>query len=214
MLNIKTFQFNFFQENTYIVSDQTQECVIIDCGAFFDTERKAIVDYLNEQDLKPVHLLCTHGHLDHCFGNNTISEVYGLYPEVHAEDEFLAADLAKQAADFLNVPYSYPTPPIGHFLSDGEMISFGTHQLKVLHTPGHTPGGVSFYCEAEKTVFTGDTLFRMSVGRTDFERSSWQQLLQSLRDVLSRLPDDTVVYSGHGPQTSIGAERKNNPYFK
>jgi glyoxylase-like metal-dependent hydrolase (beta-lactamase superfamily II) len=214
MLNIKTFQFNFFQENTYIVSDQTQECVVIDCGAFFDTERKAVVDYLHEKKLKPVRLLCTHGHLDHCFGNSTISEAFDLYPEVHAEDEFLAADLAKQAADFLNVSYSYPTPPIGHFLSDGEIVSFGTHQLKVLHTPGHTPGGVSFYCEAEKTVFTGDTLFRMSVGRTDFERSSWQQLLQSLRDVLSKLPDDTVVYSGHGPRTSIGDERRVNPYFK
>jgi len=214
MLNVKTFQFNLLQENTYIVSDETLDCVIIDCGAFFDSEREAIVTYIKERQLRPVHLLCTHGHLDHCFGNDTIYSVFGLKPELHADDEFLAGDLTKQAADFFNVPYNHPTPPIGHFLSEGDIITFGSHEFRVLHTPGHTPGGVSFYCEAEKVVFTGDTLFRLSVGRTDFERSSWQQLLLSLRNVLSQLPPDTAVYSGHGPKTTIGAERRENPYMR
>ena len=214
MLDIKTFQFNLLQENTYIVSDETRQCVIIDCGAFFDSERKAIVTYLNDQHLQPVRLLCTHGHLDHCFGNDTIYDAFGLKPELHAEDEFLAADLTKQAADMFGMPYNRPTPPIGRFLSDGDRISFGSHELRVLHTPGHTPGGVSFYCEAEKVLFTGDTLFRMSVGRTDFERSSWQQSLSSLRHVISPLPDDTTVYCGHGPKTAVGDERKANPYLR
>lgn len=214
MLDIKTFQFNLLQENTYIVSDETRQCVIIDCGAFFDSEREAIVAFLHNQHLQPVHLLCTHGHLDHCFGNDTIYEAFGLKPELHADDEFLAADMAKQSADFFNVPYNHPTPPIGHFLSDGDIITFGSHEFRVLHTPGHTPGGVSFYCEAEKVLFSGDTLFRMSVGRTDFEGSSWQQLLLSLRHVLSPLPNDTMVYCGHGPETTIGDERRDNPYFR
>lgn len=214
MLNIKTFQFNPLQENTYVVSDETQECVIIDCGAFYDTERRALLNYLSEQQLNPVHLLCTHGHLDHCFGNDTVYDAYALKPELHADDEFLARDMAAQAADFFGMDYEHPTPPIGHFLSDGEIVRFGVHQLKVLHTPGHTPGGLTYYSEEEKVAFTGDTLFRMSVGRTDFERGSWQQLLESLRNVISLLPADTVVYPGHGPLTTIGEEQQMNPYLR
>ncbi len=214
MLDIKIFQFNPLQENTYIVSDSSCECVIIDCGAFYDAERKAILQYLKDNRLKPVHLLCTHGHLDHCFGNDTIYEACHLQPELHAADEFLAGDMAKQAADFFGMPYDRPTPPIGRFLSAGDLITFGTHQLKVLHTPGHTPGGILFYCEEERVVFTGDTLFRMSVGRTDFEGSSWQQMVQSLRTVVSQLPAETVAYPGHGPKTTIGEEKLMNPYLR
>lgn len=214
MLEIKTFCCNMLQENTYVVSDDSGECVIIDCGAYDDAERQAIVRYVNEERLKPVHLLCTHGHLDHCFGNDTIYDAFGLQPELHANDEFLAKDLAQQAADFFGLPYDHPTPPIGRFLAKGDVITFGTHQLEVLHTPGHTPGGVCFYCQEEQVVFTGDTLFRMSVGRTDFERGSWEALLNSLRTVISQLPDDTTVYCGHGPQTTIGEEKRMNPYLR
>lgn len=214
MIDVKTFQFNLLQENTYIVSDDTRQCVIIDCGAYFDGERSALLQYLTQKQLTPVRLLCTHGHLDHCFGNDTVHAAYGLCPEVHADDYFLVSDLAKQALDFFNVDYPRPTPPVGPFLQDGQLIPFGTHQLQVLHTPGHSPGGVLFYCAEEKVVFTGDTLFRMSVGRTDFDRSSWQQLLHSLRTVVSRLPDDTLVYSGHGPTTTIGDEKRMNPYMR
>ncbi len=213
MLGIKTFVCNMLQENSYVVSDETKECVIIDCGAYYDAERQAIVDYIKENGLVPRHLLCTHGHLDHCFGNDAIFEAFQLKPELHAEDEFLAKDLSQQAADFFGIPYHRPTPPIGHFLEKGEKVSFGSHAFTVLHTPGHTPGGICFYCEEEKTVFTGDTLFRMSVGRTDFERGSWEALLNSLRNVMSKLPDDTEVYCGHGPKTLMGEEKAMNPYL-
>ncbi len=213
MLEIKTFVCNMLQENSYVVSDETGDCVIIDCGAFYDSERRAIVNCIRENGLKPQHLLCTHGHLDHCFGNDSIYDAFGLKPELHADDEFLAKDLTKQAADMFGFPFDHPTPPIGHFLEVGELVSFGSHQLEVLHTPGHTPGGICFYCKEEKTVFTGDTLFRMSVGRTDFERGSWEALLNSLRNVLSKLPDDTMAYCGHGPKTLIGEEKRMNPYF-
>lgn len=214
MLNVKTFSCNMLQENTYILGDDTKECVIIDCGAFYDAERKAIVQYIRDNGLRPVRLLCTHGHLDHCFGCDTIQGAFGLLPEIHSADEFLVRDLSKQAADFFGMPYDHPTPPVGHFFAHGEKITFGNHQLEVLPTPGHTPGGVSFYCADEKLLFTGDTLFRMSVGRTDFERSSWADLLLSLRNVLSNLPDDITVYPGHGPKTTIGEEKRMNPYMR
>lgn len=213
MLNIKTFVCNMLQENTYVVNDESLECVIIDCGAYYDNERLSIVNYINDNHLKPVHLLCTHGHLDHCFGNDSIYDSFGLLPEIHAADEFLACDLTEQANTMFGMPYNRPTPPLGRFLEDNQTVEFGNHQFQVLHTPGHTPGGVSFYCSDEKVVFTGDTLFRMSVGRTDFERGSWEDLLNSLRTVISSLPDDTIVYSGHGPLTNIKQEKNMNPYL-
>ena len=213
-MTLKTFEFNSLQENTYVVSDDTHDCVIIDCGAYFPQERLAILNYIKAERLRPVHLLCTHGHLDHCFGNDTIYDAYGLKPELHAADAFLAADLSKQAADFFGIDYDHPTPPMGPHFTDGDIITFGSHELRVLHTPGHTPGGVCFYCEAEHLIFTGDTLFRMSIGRTDFEGSSWQSMLQSLRTVIAPLPPETIVYSGHGPRTTIGDEKRMNPYLR
>ena len=114
----------------------------------------------------------------------------------------------------IGIDYQREVPPTGHLLKAGEIITFGTHQFTVLSTPGHTPGGVCFYCEAEKVVFTGDTLFRMSVGRTDFDRGSWEQLMKSLTTVIAHLPADTTAYCGHGPQTTIGDEFRYNPYLR
>ncbi len=213
MLQIKNFVCNTLQENSYVVSDETSEAVIIDCGAYFDDERKAIVNYILERNLKPTHLLCTHGHFDHCFGNDTIWHEYGLKPEVMAEDEWLM-DIKSQMKSMMGIDYQREVPPTGHLLKAGEIITFGTHQFTVLSTPGHTPGGVCFYCEAEKVVFTGDTLFRMSVGRTDFDRGSWEQLMKSLTTVIAHLPADTTAYCGHGPQTTIGDELRYNPYLR
>ena len=201
------------QENTYIVSDETREAVIIDCGAYYDAERKAIVNYLKNNTLKPVHLLCTHGHFDHNFGNDTIYREFGLKPEVAAEDEGWM-DLRKQVRDMMGIDYEFEVPPVGRLLADGDVINFGTHQLKVLSTPGHSRGSVTFYCEAEQTAFSGDTLFQMSVGRTDFEGGSWNEMLNSLKHVLGVLPAETKVYPGHGEPTTIGYERQYNPYMR
>jgi glyoxylase-like metal-dependent hydrolase (beta-lactamase superfamily II) len=212
MLNIKTFCFNPLQENTYIVSDDTRECVIIDCGAYYDAEREALVNYIDTNNLNPRHLLATHGHFDHNFGIDTVFAHWGLKTEVSASDEWLITDIPGQfeAMAGIRLEREYPSPD--HFFADDEVISFGTHQLQILPTPGHTPGGVTFYCQDEQVAFTGDTLFRMSIGRTDFERGSYEDMKQSLRK-LSQLPADTTVYTGHGPATTIGDEMKNNPYF-
>ena len=214
MLNIKTFCFNLLQENTYVVSDDSLECVIIDCGAYYDAEREALVNYINDNHLKPVHLLCTHGHFDHNFGINTVYDTWGLKPEIAADDEWLITNLSGQFYDMAGIKLRWTYPEPGHFFTADEVISFGTHQLQILRTPGHTPGGVTFYCAQEKAAFTGDTLFRMSIGRTDFERGSYEDILKSLGKVLAQLPADTTVYPGHGPVTTISNELSYNPYLK
>lgn len=214
MITVKKFVCNPLQENTYVVSDDSRECVVIDCGAFFDDERKAIVSYINTQQLKPVRLLCTHGHFDHIFGCDTIFDAYGLQPEVHSDDAYLTDDVNAQVKQMLGADLQLQMPAVGHYLADGEVIAFGHHQLKVLHTPGHTPGGVVFYCEQERTAFSGDTLFRMSIGRTDFEKGSYEQIIDSLHNVIAKLPADTTVYTGHGPLTVVGEEVAMSPYFR
>ncbi len=212
MLHIERFQCNMLQENCYVVSDETQECVIIDCGAFYPEERKAIVNYIKENHLTPKHLIVTHGHLDHNFGNDTIYKEFGLKPEVAAEDENLMKHLKQQAETFYQLNLDYDFPPIGKFFEEGEMIQFGNHELEIIHTPGHSRGSVTFYCKEEKVAFTGDTLFHNSIGRTDFTGGSMFQIINSLR-YLSQLPDDTKVLPGHGDYTSIGEELAHNPYM-
>lgn len=214
MIEIKTFECNMLQENCYIVSDSTQEAVIIDCGAYDDHERAAIISYLRDNQLKLRHVLCTHGHLDHCFGNDTLFKEFGLQPEIHKNDLFLAEDMARQAHDFFNVEYNRPTPPVGHNLNNNEIITFGEHQLKVIHTPGHSPGSVTFYCAEEHVAFTGDTLFHMSIGRTDFEGSSWKDMAVSLKTLTHQLPPETEIYSGHGAKTTMQNELKSNLYLR
>ena len=213
MLTIKTFPFNLLQENTYVVSDETRDCVIIDCGAYDDDERKAITDYISSQGLKPCRLLATHGHWDHNLGIDTIYQTYGLQVEAAKEDEFIITDIPRNFQSIIGAPLRREYPPVGRFFAPNEVIRFGNHSLQVLTTPGHSPGSVVFYCAEEHTAFTGDTLFRMSVGRTDFEGGSYEDLMNSLANVLAKLPDETTILPGHGPQSTIGYEKKYNPYM-
>ena len=213
MMNIRRFACNMLQENCYVVSDDTRECVIIDCGAFYPEERTAIVEYIRNNQLTPIHLLVTHGHLDHNFGNNTIYEEFGLKPEVSEQDNYLMQSLNRQGEAMYGLKLEYDFPAVGKYLVANEVITFGNHKLRVLTTPGHSRGCVCFVCDAEKTVFTGDTLFRMSVGRTDFEGGSTQQIIDSLHR-LAKLPDETIVYPGHGPESTIGDEKQYNPYMR
>ena len=214
MIDVRTFQCNMLQENCYVVSDDTLEAVVIDPGAFYDNEQKAINQYIDEKGLKLKHVLCTHAHFDHIFGANALYTAYGLKPKLHAADRFLYDSASRQASMMLGVPVQLDMPPAAATsLTDGQSIGFGSHTLRVLHTPGHSPGGVFFYCAEERIAFSGDTLFRMSVGRTDLQQGSWKDLMQSLKDVVAKLPADTVVYTGHGPRTRIGDEVSMNPYF-
>lgn len=212
MINIKRFTCNMLAENCYVVSDETKQAVIIDCGAFYQEGFSGINNYL--KTLNPTHLLCTHGHFDHCMGNGLVYKAYGLKPEVHHEDDFLMEGMAEQTRDILGVSLPFEVPPVGRYFSDDDTITFGSHELKILHTPGHTPGGVVFYCKSEQVAFTGDTLFRMSIGRTDFERGSYEQMMTSLKHLKQALPGNTKLYPGHGPESLMADETMYNPYFK
>ena len=214
MITIKRFTCNMLAENCYVVSDDTNEAVIIDCGVMYEDEGTAIIQYIRDNNLNPLHLLCTHGHFDHCMGNGAIYKEFHLKPEVHHEDQYLMENMAQQTADILGVALPMEVPPVGKYLSDSDVITFGNHTLHILHTPGHTLGGVTYYCKEEGIAFSGDTLFRMSIGRTDFEGGSYEQIVHSLQDVLAKLPADTKVYPGHGPETTIADEIRYNPYMR
>lgn len=213
MMEIKTFVCNMLEENCYVVSDETKECVIIDCGAFYGEERDAIVRYIDNNQLKPVHLLATHGHLDHNFGNNTILEHYGLKPEVAEGDRNMMNNYNQQAQKFFGMQLNFELPEAGSVITDNQDITFGNHKLNVIPTPGHSKGSVTFYCKEENVAFTGDTLFQQSIGRTDLHGGSMMQIIQSLR-ILAQLPDETVVKPGHGNDTTIGRELESNPFME
>lgn len=213
MIKIKPFAFNLLQENTYVVSDDSLDCIIIDCGAYYDDERKAITEYISSQGLKPRRLLATHGHWDHNLGIDTIYQTYGLQVEAALEDEFIITDIPRNFQSIIGAPLRREYPAVGRFFDEDEIIRFGSHELQVLKTPGHSPGSVVFYCKQEHIAFTGDTLFRMSVGRTDFEGGSHEALMNSLHNVLAKLPPETVILPGHGPKSTIGEEMKYNPYM-
>jgi hydroxyacylglutathione hydrolase len=212
MMDIKRFVCNMLEENCYVVSDETQECIIIDCGAQYPEEQQAITKYIDDNKLTPRHLIVTHGHIDHNFGNRAIYEAYGLKPEASADDMSLMESLKEQAQSIAGITLDHDLPPVGKYLTEQDVISFGHHQFTILKTPGHSRGSVFYYCEAERVTFSGDTLFRHSIGRTDFAGGSMFQMIQSLR-MISQLPDDVKVYPGHGDATTIGTELAENPYL-
>jgi glyoxylase-like metal-dependent hydrolase (beta-lactamase superfamily II) len=200
------------QENCYVVNDDTKECIIIDCGAYWEEEKTAIVDYIRDNQLVPKHLIATHAHIDHNFGNAKIYEEFGLKPEVHASDEELMSKLDWQAESIAGIHLDYKMPPVGKYLTTKDKIEFGNHIFTIIETPGHSSGSVFFYCENEHVAFSGDTLFRHSIGRTDFEGGSKFMIIQSLR-IICQLPDNTRILPGHGEETTIGLELAGNPYL-
>lgn len=213
MIDIKHFSCNMLQENCYVISDETKECIIIDCGAYSSDERKAIVEYIRTNSLKPVRLISTHGHLDHNFGNNTISEEFGITPEVSVADAHLLDKAAKEAEAFYGVKLDYELPKAKATLQANDIIRYGNQKLMVLETPGHTLGSVTFYDKENDLIFSGDTLFKNTIGRSDLESGNMLQIIQSLR-MLAQLPDKTKVLPGHGPLTTIGEELAHNPYME
>lgn len=214
MIHIQRFVCNDFQENCYVVSDETAEAVIVDCGAFYEEERSAIVKYIADNKLKPVRLIVTHGHVDHNFGNDTIYDHYGLKPEMSAKDEFLYNKLKEQAMLFCGIEYKNKIVPVGRFYKEDDTIQFGSHAFTIIPTPGHTPGGVMYYCNEEKTAFSGDTLFRYSIGRTDFEGGSYDDIIKSIKHIAKILPPETIILTGHGERTTVKDEISMNPYLK
>ena len=212
MINVQVFTCNMLQENCFIISDETKECAIIDCGAFYQEERDMIFNYIKKNQLKPKHLLATHGHLDHNFGNSCMQKEFGLTPKVHHKDKFLMENIKQQAQLLLGLDLTEEQPKDIDYLTKDDIIEFGNQRFTIIETPGHTPGSVFFYNEKEHIAFSGDTIFKRSIGRTDLEGGSMFQMIQTLRFV-SQLPDKTILYPGHGESTTIGDELNSNPYI-
>lgn len=213
MMTVQTFEVNYFSENTYVLQDEeTKEAVIVDCGALGENEKLRIASFIARGGLVLKRNLCTHLHLDHIFGNDFIKKTYGIAPEANEADEAGLPDAEEQARAF-GLPVVVPAVPLRGHLSEGDVVRFGKSELKVLAVPGHSPGGLAFYSPADNLVLTGDSLFAGSVGRTDLWGGNHQALISAIREKLLTLPDETKVYPGHGPATTIGKEKKNNPYI-
>ena len=210
---IKSFPVNPLSENCYVVSDDTREAVIIDCGAYYDDEKAMIAKYIRDNDLKPVAHLLTHAHFDHFWGADYIAELYGLPPRCPQPDRSLYDDIDGQVRSILHHSIRCANPPAGEDITPESVIPFGSHRLTVIPCPGHTPGGVCYYCEEEKVLFSGDSLFQNSIGRTDFPGGNLWTLIDALKALIKTLPPDTTVYPGHGLKTTIDAEHRHNPYL-
>jgi glyoxylase-like metal-dependent hydrolase (beta-lactamase superfamily II) len=211
MLSVAKFTFNPFQENTYVIHNGSQ-AILIDPGCWNATEEHELESYLAENALTPVHLVLTHAHIDHVFGCAWANSRYGLTPDLHPADHELYAG-APQVARMYGLPFEEGPPP-GRALVPGETITLGSDTLKVLFVPGHAPGHVALFCEAQHFVIAGDVLFMNSIGRTDLPGGDMDTLLRSIREQLFPLGDEVVVYSGHGPETTIGREKRSNPFLR
>ena len=211
MLNIQKFTFNPIEVNGYILWDETLEAVLIDPACYFHDEQQKLRDFIQLSSLTPVRLLNTHGHFDHVMGNAFVEKTWGLTGEIHEQDSALALRADFQARNFgieMKAPVNF------HFFHDDSKISFGKTHLKVIHVPGHSPGGVAFYSESDKSLFAGDILFYRSVGRSDLPMGNYELLIKGIHEKLMVLDDITRVYSGHGQETTIGDEKRHNPFLK
>ena len=211
MLKIKSFVFSPIQENTYLLYDEFKNCAIIDPGCYFDAEKDELTQFIKQMGLQPKMLLNTHCHLDHIFGNKYIAETYNLVAQIH-EKEKVVLEFAPTSGLMYNLPFdNYAGDLI--FLKEGDKIMIGEDELKVIEAPGHSPGHICFYSPAQNFLIGGDVLFNRSIGRTDLPGGNHEQLIKNITEKLFVLPDATVVYSGHGPTTTIGEEKKYNPYL-
>jgi len=218
MLKVKCFQSDSFGENAYVAWDETHEAMIVDCGCISEEDWRPLKTFVESEQLVPKRLICTHGHFDHTLGNRFAMRDFGLLPEMHEADVPLYRMMPTQLMFFLGPQVSSSTDCSftekihPNALSEGQKIEFGNQTFTVLETPGHTEGGVCLYCPENQLIFTGDTLFCGSIGRTDLPGGSYEQILESLKR-LAALPPETTVFSGHGPATNIDNELQNNPYL-
>ena len=199
-------------ENTFIIYDETGECAVIDPGCANAREREQLIAEISRLQLKPVRLLNTHCHVDHIPGNPLIANTYGIRLEIHPLEEQVLAD-APNFAEMFDIEMD-AMPPVKAFLNEGDEVKFGNTILKVIFTPGHSPGSISFYNPIDKYVVSGDVLFYQSIGRYDLPGANGAVLYRTLTEKMMQLPDDTRVYCGHGRDTSIGLERSHNPYLR
>lgn len=211
-MKIATLVFNPIQENTYVVWDDTMECIIIDAGMYNEGECQALADFISKQGLKPVMAVNTHGHFDHLLGVEWVREKYNIPFALSSQDMFLVSKTQEGSVVYGMVIGPMPAD-FDVDLDKMDEITFGTTTLKVIQTPGHTPGHVSLYNAENKILFTGDTLFKESIGRTDLPGGDYAQLMSSILERVITLGDEVTVYAGHGGSTTIGHETLYNPFI-
>ena len=211
MIQVKSFTCNPYQENCYLLFDETLECIIIDPGMYTGDEQNALLKFIAENRLEPVLLLNTHCHIDHVLGNKFVYDTYGLLPRFH-EGELPVLIAVVSYAPQMGIRYEVsPLPEV--YLEAAGRIEFGNSKLELIFAPGHSPAHLCFYGEDDQFLIGGDVLFYQSIGRTDLPGGNHAQLLKNIREKLFVLPDDCTVYPGHGPATSIGFEKMNNPFL-
>ena len=221
MLQVRSFTFSPIQENTYLVYNEAGDTCIIDPGCYNGREQNELSSYIEHQKLVPRLLLNTHCHLDHVFGLNWAAQKYSLTPHIHFSEKQML-ELAPMNGDMWGLPFEGYKGPL-NYLKEGEIIRVGDDEMKILFAPGHSPGHVCFYYEAHNAatetrqadfVIAGDVLFKQSIGRTDLPGGNFKVLIESIREQLFVLPGDTIVYPGHGEPTTIGYEKKYNPFLQ
>jgi hydroxyacylglutathione hydrolase len=211
MITIQKFTVNPFQENTYLLSDESGEAVLVDAGFYFPEERRQILDYLKKNELTLVRLVNTHCHFDHLMGVDFLRQKFGIPFVCHTDDAFWLDMVSGQSQSF-GIPMKNVAMADG-FISETDVIRFGKSTLQIIHVPGHSPGHVAFYLKDEMSLFAGDSLFFRSIGRSDLPGGNFSELITSIRNKLFVLPPETKVWSGHGEETSIGYEAAHNPFF-
>lgn len=211
MTSIKSFTCNPYQENTYLLYDDSLECAIIDPGMYTGDEQNLVLKFIAENKLKPVLLLNTHCHIDHVLGNKFIYDTYGLLPQFHRGEEIVLNAVVSYAPQ-MGIRYEVsPLPEV--YLPESGVVSFGETELELIFSPGHSPAHLCFYNKTERFLIGGDVLFYQSIGRTDLPGGDHDQLIRNIREKLFILPDDCRVFPGHGPATSIGFEKQFNPFL-
>ena len=212
-MKIKKFTFNPFQENTYVIYDESKQCVIIDPGCYEKTEEEELANFIAENDLNPVSLLNTHCHIDHILGNRFVTEKWDVELYMHKADLPLLENSGEVSKMYGLEKYS-GSPYPKNFLEDGNSVSFGKSELSVLFTPGHAPGHICFYSNKYNFIISGDVIFQMSIGRTDLPLGDYDTLITSITQKLFPLPDSTQIYCGHGPNTVLSFEKEHNPFLQ
>jgi glyoxylase-like metal-dependent hydrolase (beta-lactamase superfamily II) len=212
MITVKSFEFNYFSVNTYVLHDETGEAVLIDCGCFRREEEVKLSDYITANNLVLKHLLCTHLHLDHVFGNEFVSRTYGLKPQAHKADAE-ALPSAEEQARLFGLRDRIQSIPVERYIVGNETVKFGNSELTALLVPGHSPGSLLFYNRKNGFAVTGDVIFKGSIGRTDLWGGNQEVLIAAIKDKILSLPGETILYPGHGPETNVIGESMNNPFL-
>jgi len=211
-MKIKSFIFNPFQENTYVIYDETKQCIIIDPGCYTLEEKNILKKFIISEKLTPVKLVNTHCHIDHILGNNFVSKQWNIELYIHKED-LLLLDSATSISETYGLKDYQRSPQPKYFLNHGDKLSFGKSSFEVLFTPGHSPGHISLYNKPNNILVVGDVIFKKSIGRTDLPGGSYETLIKTIKDQIFKLPISTHVLCGHGPSTNLGFEKENNPFL-